>query len=147
MRAERTSASGFPPTGDNRRSVSSTNYRPGVCNIGSPQRRRRYALGTAALGAAVGYAAACLAGALPEALLIGVFVPLTLGFELVIQARQSFCARLAYLGRYEFAGDGGETDAVSDSTDRRTDRVRAVRITAVSVAAAAAATLALVVAA
>ena len=101
---------------------------------------------------AVAYAAAGLTGALPPALLGGVFVPFALGFEFVIQARESFCARLAYLGRYDFpgtgAGDGdGETDCVADPTDRRADRLRAARITAVAVAAAAAATLAIVFAA
>lgn len=137
-------------------SSSSTNaYRPGACNIGSSQRRRRHRLGVATLGVAVAYAAAGAAGVFPDALIGGVFVPLALGLELVVQAKESFCARLAYLGRYDFSDDSagddwGETDdradRVADPAHRHADRLRAARITAAAVTTAAAATLALVLA-
>jgi len=120
-------------------------YRPAQCNIGSRQRRRRAVFSTAGLLVASVVVAAYLVGALPELLLVGVFVPFAVAFEWGIQAYEGFCVRLALLGRYDFAGEDG-TGAVTDPSHRRRDRRYALRLSVISVVLAAVAT-ALVVAA
>jgi hypothetical protein len=111
-------------------------YQPGVCNIGTAQRRRRFGFATAAAAVAAGYVAACLSGVLPRVLLVGVFVPLAVAFEWGIQAGSSFCVRLALVGRYDFRGSGGERGTVPEDV-RRDDRVQAAKITVAAVALAA----------
>ncbi len=93
------------------------------------------------VGAAV-YVGAVVAGVVPEVLLVGVFVPLAVGFEWAIQASTGFCVRLAFLNRYDFStGDGGgKTGAVGDPEHRRADHEYAAKITVAAVAFAAATT-------
>lgn len=88
-------------------------YRPGVCNIGSTERRRRYRYAGISGVVAVAYAAGVLAWSVPTALLLGLFVPLSLGTEFLLQARRSFCASLGFRGRFDLRGDewGAEADA------------------------------------
>jgi hypothetical protein len=121
-----------------------TGYQPGYCNIGRRQRRRRLRRGAVAFGGAAAYVVASLLGVVPSVLLVGVFVPLSFGFEWVIQAYTGFCVRLALLSRYDFTGSGGSTGSVTDATDRREDQLQAAKITAVAVVVAAVTTAVLV---
>ncbi|MCG1003518.1 MULTISPECIES: hypothetical protein [Halobacterium] len=114
-----------------------TDYRPGQCNIGSKQRQRRGRIAALAFLAAAALVAAYAAGALPEPLLLAVFVPLAVGFEWAFQAYESFCVRLALAGQYAFGDDRAD---VPDAANRRTDRLYAAKITATSVVLAAAVT-------
>ena len=107
-------------------SGSTTGYRPGACNIGDRERRRRYRLGAGALLVAAVYLAVVFVSGVPAVFALGAFVPLSLGCEWCLQGRQSFCATLGFAGRYEFAGDSG---AVSDEAARRADRRYAFRLT------------------
>jgi hypothetical protein len=119
------------------------NYQPAQCNIGRRQRRQRAAYaGVSALGAAA-FVVAYLVGAIPQLLRIGVFAPLSLAFEFTLQAYESFCVGLALLGKYDFSGEG-ETGGVTDPSNRRDDRLYALRITVVSVTLAALVTAVLV---
>lgn len=121
-------------------------YRPGVCNIGNRERRRRYRLGLGAVLVGVAYLAVVAVAGLPAVFALGGFVPLSLGCEWYLQGRQSFCATLGFAGRYEFAGEAGE---VPDTEARRADRRYAFRLTVLGLlcggvlAAAAYVTLAL----
>jgi hypothetical protein len=127
-------------------SESPSDYRPGVCNIGSAERRRRYRYAGVCGVVAVGYAAGVLAWSLPTALLLGLFVPLSLGTELFLQARRSFCAGLGLRGRFDFGGEAGDdgvaTDGgagrVTEPAARRADRRYALRLTLLGVAGGAA---------
>ncbi|MFC7176056.1 hypothetical protein [Halosegnis marinus] len=101
-----------PPSAESR-------YRPGACNIGGSERRRRYRYAAVAFAAAAAYLAAVLVVGAPTFLLAGLFVPFSLGTEWALQARRSFCASLALSGRYSFDGDGGEVD---DADAHRSDR-------------------------
>jgi len=124
---------------------SPTDYRPGVCNIGSRERRRRYRYAGVCAAAAVAYAAGVLVTTLPAALLLGLFVPLSLGTEFLLQARRSFCARLGFRGRFDFGGeddgpvatDGGGS-RVTDPAARAADRRYAFRLTVLGVLGGAA---------
>jgi len=121
-----------------------TDYRPGQCNIGSQQRRRRARIAALAFLAAAAVVAADAAGALPGPLLLVVFVPLAVGFEWAFQSYESFCVRLAMVGQYAFGDDRGD---VPEAADRRADRLLAAKITAASVLLAGVVTAALVFAA
>ncbi|MFB6303936.1 MAG: hypothetical protein ABEH47_02120 [Haloferacaceae archaeon] len=121
-------------------------YRPGYCNIGPRQRRRRFSLAVAVLLAAVGYVAACLTGVFPRVVLPGVFVPLTVGFELLFQAVDAFCVRLAFLGQYD-VHDDETTGTVRSAADRRADRARAAKLSAAAIGCAGVLTLAVTLAA
>ena len=105
---------------------TTSGYRPGVCNIGSHERRRRYRLGVGAVLVGIAYLAFVAIAELPAVFALGVFVPLSLGCEWCLQGRQSFCATLGFAGRYEFAGEAG---AVPDDEARRADRRYAFRLT------------------
>lgn len=115
-------------------------YQPGYCNIGHQQRRRRLAYAAISFLVTAGGVLARVAGLVPRPLLVTAFIPLSLGFEMVIQAYTSFCVRLALLNRYDFRGNGGDTGRVTDSDARHTDQVYAAKITLVSVALAAVST-------
>lgn len=115
-------------------------YQPGHCNIGRARRVRRAAVSAAAFVVAGGYVVAYATGLLPRAALLGVFVPLAVGFEWGLQAYRAFCVRLAVLGQYAFGSDDG---SVGDAGNRRVDRVAAAKITVVGIALAAASTLVL----
>lgn len=112
-------------------------YHPGYCNIGRRQRRKRLLVAIVAFLAALVYLLAYSEGLLPPPLLIGVFIPLSIGFEWFIQAYTAFCVRLALLNRYNFRGDGGEAGTVSDPHSQRVDQVQAAKITSVAIGLAA----------
>ena len=97
-------------------------YEPGVCNIGSAERRCRYRYAGVCAVAAVAYAATVLATSVPTALLLGLFVPLSLGTEFLLQARRSFCASLGFRGRFDLRGDGPGSVATDGGRGESGDR-------------------------
>lgn len=109
-------------------------YRPGYCNIGREQRRRRLTFAGVAFAAAALYVVGYVLGVVPAPLLVAVFVPLAVGFEWGIQAYAGFCVRLALLNRYRFGKEAGD---VSDRQDRRADRLQAAKVTGAALVAAA----------
>jgi hypothetical protein len=113
-------------------------YRPGACNIGVHERRRRYRLAAGALLAAVGYLAVVVVTGLPAVFALGAFVPLSLGCEWCLQGRRSFCATLGFAGRYAFPGARGR---VPDGGARQADRRYAFRLTILGLLAGAVLTL------
>lgn len=123
-----------------------TGYQPGVCNIGRRQRLGRAGIAAVAFAVTGGLVGAYALALVPEVLLVAAFVPLALGFEWAFQAYESFCVRLALLGRYDFSGASDDgVGRVADPGDRRADQVHAAKITAASVLLAAVATYTLVV--
>lgn len=117
----------------------SSSYEPGVCNIGRGEQFQRYVYAALAGVASVAYVAVAVLLDVPSALLAGVFVPLALAVEWLVQARTAFCVRFALLGRYDTGDGGGE---VTSPEARRADVRQSVRITVLSIAIAAAATAA-----
>lgn len=120
--------------------MSAGSYRPGYCNIGRSERRKRYRYAAVGAIAAVVYFATVAATDTPDALVLGTFVPLSLACEWYIQARVRFCVRFALLGRYDLTGSGGEAGKVTDPDARSADARYAIRITVISIALAAVAT-------
>lgn len=120
-----------------------SDYRPGHCNIGRRERRKRALVAAGAFLAAALYTVACVVGLLPEALLVAVFLPLGVGFEWGLQAYDAFCVRLAVLGRYSV---DDETGTVEDSENRHADQLEATKITAAAIVLAALVTAGIVLA-
>ncbi|WP_254535083.1 hypothetical protein [Halomarina litorea] len=67
--------------------MSASAYRPGYCNIGRAEQRKRYHYALASFLVAVVYAASVLLTSVPTELLLGAFAPLALGCEFFVQAR------------------------------------------------------------
>lgn len=103
-------------------------YKPGVCNIGENEIRKRYALAVIAfvVSALLVYAVVLLNLA-RWALLLS-FIPLVMGFEGLYQGYFKFCAGFAAAGKYDFTGSGGSKSNVTDSESHKKDLQKARRI-------------------
>lgn len=116
-------------------------YRPGTCNIGRVEQRRRLAVGALSLTGAVAYTAWVLATDQPYDALGGAFLLLAGGFVGLLQYRLRFCVAFAALARYDLRGSGGDAGTVAEREWVRRDRWRAVGILVAAVLAAAALTV------
>jgi len=103
-------------------------YRPGACNIGGGERRKRYAGGVVGFVAAAVTVKAVEALALPSWTVVAVAVPVFVGFLGVYQARLGFCVGFAAAGIYDVSDDGDDRRKVADDAARRADSQRSRRI-------------------
>ncbi|MEX1333960.1 MAG: hypothetical protein AB1Z66_01520 [Candidatus Limnocylindrales bacterium] len=110
-----------------------TAYQPGVCNIGPAEIRRRRLIGYLGLAAAVVVALLLLAVDAPAWMRLGLALPVAVGLEGLIQARERFCAGFAMAGLQNMGELGSET-AVEDDEARAADRRKAMRIHATAIA-------------
>ncbi|WP_266077264.1 hypothetical protein [Haladaptatus caseinilyticus] len=116
--------------------MTTTSYRPGVCNISREQQRQRYAVAAIAFVLAGGYLAVWFRLSLPPVALFGLFIPLAIGIEWFIQGWFRFCVWLALRNRYDFTPFGDE-GSVSDRTNRQADQISAAKITAAAISLSA----------
>lgn len=103
-------------------------YQPGVCNIGSDERRKRRTAGVVSAGAAGGVTLFVLAAGYPETALLWTFPLWVGGFVGFFQDRLGFCVGLGVLARYDLTGSGGGAGTVSESAAVRRDRRRAAEV-------------------
>ncbi|MFB6075291.1 MAG: hypothetical protein ABEJ89_09780 [Haloarculaceae archaeon] len=122
-------------------------YQPGVCNIGTAERRKRRRVGYAGFAVAVAYVGVVVVAGLPDTALLATVAPLFAGFLGALQDRLRFCAGFAALARYDLSETGGDVHRVTDADAVRRDRRRAVQIVAGAALAAAALTAVLYLAA
>jgi hypothetical protein len=119
-----------------------TDYIPGACNIGPAEIRRRRRGGIASGGIALAGLAAAVALDLPKPFRLLLAVPAGLSALGFLQARSRFCAAFGMLGLVNVGEGLGERTSVTEATDRRADRRKAVgiavRSAAIGVGAAAA---------
>ena len=110
-----------------------TGYKPGVCNIGKNEIRKRYAM--AAIGFLISAAIVCavVAYRLPLWTLLLLFLPLLFAFEGFYQGYLRFCAGFAAAGVYDFAGSGGSRGKVSDKEAHMRDMRKAIMIHAYAI--------------
>jgi ferric-dicitrate binding protein FerR (iron transport regulator) len=102
-------------------------YRPGACNIGPAEIRRRQVAGVLGIVAALGLGVLLLVlGAPPVARLL-VALPLAAGFSGFLQARLHFCANYGWRGIRNL-GAIGDVERVEDAEARRADRRKALAI-------------------
>lgn len=116
-------------------------YRPGVCNIGPAEIRRRRRVGHTGLAAAAGLLAVLLLVDAPPVLRLLVALPAAVSASGYLQAALKFCAGFGQIGVFNF-GDAGEQTAVVDEAARAADRRRARQISLTSFAIGAAVALA-----
>lgn len=106
-------------------------YRPGVCNIGPAEIRRRRMSGWIGLALAVVFLVIAFALALPAPWRLLVALPVGLAAGGFLQAAFRFCARFGMSGLFNF-GDVGVEEAVHEAEYRRKDQRKAVSIVALS---------------
>ncbi|QLH84755.1 hypothetical protein [Halosimplex pelagicum] len=116
-------------------------YRPGVCNIGRDERRKRRTLGAVSFLGAAAYVGVVLGTGRPAGLLLGSFPLLFGGFMGVVQDRMGFCAGFGALARYDLSGSGGDSGSVADAEAVKRDRIKAFQVVAVAAAAAVVTTM------
>ena len=104
------------------------NYRPGVCNIGKNEIRKRYAIGFVGLiiAAVLVYVIAWFS--LPTWSLLVCFFPLFLGVEGFLQGYFKFCAGFASRSIFDFTGSSNEKGRVMDKEAHHLDMRKAMRI-------------------
>lgn len=108
-------------------------YQPGVCNIGPAEIERRRRTGFAGLAASAILAVILVAIRAPAWSRLAVALPMSAALSGFIQARCKFCAGYGLAGLQNM-GRLGEQQRVEDQAARRADRLRALRIHAVSIA-------------
>jgi hypothetical protein len=103
-------------------------YQPGVCNIGTNQRRARRLSAVGSFAVAVGIALTVVLGALPD-LSLWATVPFIFGGYLgAFQDYFRFCVAFGALARYDLSGSGGASGRVDASEAVQADRRRAAKI-------------------
>jgi hypothetical protein len=107
--------------------LPTTDYQPGVCNIGPAEiARRRKAGHIGLIATAILFAVLLITGAPPLARLL-LILPAAAAASGYLQAWFKFCAGFGSRGMFNF-GDVGTTEQVADDTARALDRARARQI-------------------
>jgi hypothetical protein len=100
-------------------------YRPGACNIGTAEIRRRRRFGHIALVATLGVFLALVVLAVPPIVRFVVALPAAVAAACYLEAALKFCIGFGWLGLFNFTAHGS-TQRVSDGSARATDRRRAL---------------------
>jgi hypothetical protein len=124
--------------------VENEQYRFGACVAGHAERRRRYGYAGVAYLVAVGYLGLVLAVD-AEPLVVGLVVPLALGTEWLLQARESLCRRLGLRGSSPERSPGLSRCGASRATHRAARR-RALVLTLTGLATGVVGTVGVVLA-
>jgi len=111
-------------------------YRPGVCNIGPAEIRRRRRSGWVGLAIAVVFLGLALVLGWPAGWRFLVAIPVFLGAHGFLQAAMHFCAGFAMRGVFNF-GELGRQDSVVEAEYRRADQRKALQISGIAFAIAA----------
>jgi len=104
-----------------------TEYRPGVCNIGPEEIARRRLAGHIGLLATIGLLAVLVAFNAPPLLRLIVALPAAAAASGYLQAWLRFCAGFGSRGVFNF-GRLGQIEEVADGDARRRDRAKANQI-------------------
>jgi hypothetical protein len=112
-------------------------YRPGVCNIGKNEIRKRYAIGLVGLLIAGALVYVIVQLSLPTWFLVVCFFPLFLGAEGFLQGYFKFCAGFAARSIFDFSGSNNEKGKVTDKEAHDLDMRKAMGINLYSLVMAA----------
>jgi hypothetical protein len=107
--------------------VTESAYRPGACNIGPDEIRRRRRAGHVGVVATIALFLILVAIDAPPIARLLVALPAAMAASGYLQAWFRFCAGFASRGVFNF-GSVGETHAVVDDEARALDRARARRL-------------------
>ncbi len=119
-------------------------YKPGVCNIGKNEIRKRYAL--AVLSFIITAVLFCLfyLYSFTTIWFVVLVFPLLFGFEGFYQGYLHFCAGFGMSRRYDFSGTRNEHGVVNDKKQHLKDLIRSMQINAYSIWSAVLVTILLV---
>jgi hypothetical protein len=115
--------------------AASTEYIPGVCNIGRAEVRQRKVIGWIGLAATVVAWIACVVLKVSPLWRLALFIPASIAATGFLQAAWHFCATFGVLGVSNFGPNVGRTDTVEQAEFRRQDRRTALKIIALSLVA------------
>jgi len=120
--------------------MANTEYIPGVCNLGATEVRGRWIAAGVGFGTTLLCVLLFLFVAVPWYFKILIFIPASVGFAGVLQARFQFCIKFGFQGVFNFGSKFGKTDTVEQAEFREKDRQRAIQIAVASAALSAALT-------
>lgn len=120
--------------------MSSSQYIPGTCNIGSGEIRRRKVVAIIGLMLSISSFVTLLMSGAPRNARYGIFVPLMIASVGWVQSRSKFCLAYGFAGTFNM-GKLGDISRVADKASKAADRKTAVTILLKSTALAAALTL------
>lgn len=115
-------------------------YEPGACNIGPSERRSRFAIGIIGFFLAIAYLGVALVLDWPAIYALGAFVFVYTGVIGIFQGALGFCVTYGFMGKYNFAGMGSETQRVNRKSAREQDRRRAIHLSIIALIIAVALT-------
>jgi hypothetical protein len=120
--------------------VSSSQYIPGTCNIGSGEIRRRQVVAIIGSIISISSFVTLLMANAPRNARYGIFVPLMIASVGWVQSRSKFCLAYGFAGTFNM-GKLGDISRVADAASKAADRKTALTILVKSTALAAIITL------
>lgn len=120
--------------------MSSTQYIPGSCNIGTGEVRRRQVVAIIGSIISISSFVTLLMADAPRNARFGIFIPLMIASVGWIQSRSKFCLAYGFAGTFNM-GKLGDISRVADAANKAADRKTAISILLKSTALAAALTL------
>lgn len=113
--------------------MASTQYIPGVCNIGPAEIRNRRRTGLISVGMGIVLTLALFAIGAPKITRVIIFLPFAIGASALIQAQLHFCAGFGAAGLFNFSDEVGQTESVSQAAYRAKDKKKSTQITVAAV--------------
>jgi hypothetical protein len=107
--------------------VSTTDYIPGSCNIGTGEIRRRQLVALIGLVLSISSLITLISTNAPRGARLGIFVPLAVASIGWVQSRKKFCLAYGFMGTFNF-GKLGQLSRVADRVSRAADRKTALSI-------------------
>ncbi|CAB4988371.1 unannotated protein [freshwater metagenome] len=120
--------------------MSSSQYIPGTCNIGSGEIRRRQVVAIIGSIISISSFVTLLMADAPRNARYGIFVPLMIASVGWVQSRSKFCLAYGFAGTFNM-GKLGDISRVADAASKAADRKTALTILVKSTALAAIITL------
>lgn len=108
--------------------MASTEYIPGVCNLGRAEIRARWIAAWVGITITVVCLLVFALFEVPWYLKMLIFLPASLGAGGLLQALSRFCVKFGFQGVFNFGPDVGKTDTVEQAEFRRQDRKKALQI-------------------
>jgi hypothetical protein len=112
--------------------MTSTEYIPGVCNIGKAEMRKRFVIGLSATIACILFWGLCIVLQIAPTWRLLLFFPATVAAIGFLQYAMHFCARFGLGGVFNFGPNVGRADTVEQAEFRRQDRLKALEIIGLS---------------
>ena len=107
--------------------MSTADYIPGACNIGTGEIRRRQIVALIGLVLSISSLITLISTNAPRGARLGIFIPLAVASIGWVQSRKKFCLAYGFMGTFNF-GKLGQLSRVADSASRAADRKTALSI-------------------